>query len=120
MFHCNSSKSHSSNIIDNATKYTHQGDCILVRLTEQPTGITLAVIDHGPGISDTNKPLVTQRFKRVYGSNANGSGLGLNIVSEVLKKLSGTLTLEDTLGGGLTATINLEYPQEYSNNSDTH
>jgi two-component system sensor histidine kinase QseC len=100
----------ASNIIDNATKYTHQSDCILVRLTQHNSHICLTVVDHGPGISDADKPQVTQRFKRVYGTEASGSGLGLNIVTEVLKKLSGSLVLEDTVGGGLTSTIKLNYP----------
>ena len=100
----------ASNIIDNASKYTQKGDCILVRLEKYRNHITLIVIDHGPGISDTDKPLVIQRFKRIYGSRASGSGLGLNIVSEVLKKISGRLILKDTLGGGLTTCVEIDYP----------
>lgn len=96
-----------SNIIDNAIKYTYPGDTIIIKLDTNYEGIIIKVIDHGPGISDSDKLTVTQRFKRVYGTEVSGSGLGLNIVLEVVKHLDGTLMLIDTPAGGLTVQLTL-------------
>lgn len=96
------------NLIDNAIKYSVKDDTIVICVCEHNNQVIIEVIDHGPGISDSEKPLALLRFKRL--GRGNGSGLGLNIISEICKQLKGTLSLEDTEGGGLTAKIVIPKP----------
>ena len=69
-------------------------------------GKTLAVVDHGPGISDIDKPLVFDRFYRSAATRAlPGSGLGLAIVKQFADDHHATIAITDTVGGGATVSI---------------
>ncbi len=85
------------NLIDNAVKYSPTGAPVEVTLRGQE----LIVRDHGPGISDEDRPYVFDRFYR--GAEARGrpgSGLGLAIVRQVATQLGGSVTAENAAGGG--------------------
>lgn len=71
-----------SNLIDNAIKYTSFGGRVTVRTCAESFAI-FEVEDNGCGISDADRELVFERFYRVLGSAADGSGLGLSIVREI-------------------------------------
>ena len=91
-----------TNLVDNALKFCP---------TSQPVEITivwktLAVVDHGPGISDIDKPLVFDRFYRAAATRAlPGSGLGLAIVKQFADDHNATIAITDTVGGGATVSI---------------
>ena len=46
--------------------------------------INLDIIDQGPGLTDTMKKRIFERFFRVLGTKETGSGLGLSIVKEIV------------------------------------
>lgn len=95
-----------SNLLDNAVRYTPASG--RVGLTARPRGarIELVVWDTGPGISDTEKPLVVERFRRgEAGAQVAGSGLGLAIVQAIAEAQGATLQLRDRAGGGLEAVL---------------
>jgi two-component system sensor histidine kinase TctE len=72
-----------NNLIDNALCYAaHPGASITVRLTSDPH-VEIAVEDDGPGIPETERRRVFERFHRLPGSPAGGCGLGLAIVREI-------------------------------------
>ncbi|MCP8352658.1 sensor histidine kinase [Candidatus Synchoanobacter obligatus] len=96
-----------SNLIDNAIKYTTDGDTIMVTITPHSSQVYIEVIDHGPGIPDESKQLALQRFSRLYNTKSSGSGLGLSIVEEICQHLHGTLSLHDSSPKGLTSRIAL-------------
>lgn len=86
------------NLIDNAIKYTPHGGQVTVRTLAGPAA-TVEVEDSGPGIAAEARTQVFDRFYRVLGNEADGSGLGLSIVKEIADLHEATLTLEDTRTG---------------------
>ena len=63
--------------------------------------------DFGPGIPEEEIPFITGKFYRGKNcGNENGSGLGLYIVSEIVQKMNGKLTLYNR-NPGLDVTIEL-------------
>lgn len=71
-----------SNLIDNAIKYTPSGGQVTVRTSATAFAI-FEVEDNGCGIAEADRDRVFERFYRVLGSEADGSGLGLTIVREI-------------------------------------
>ena len=94
------------NVVDNALVYSPGA----VDISGQVTGdsVAIAISDEGPGIDDTEKASVLERFSRGKTSAGTiGSGLGLSIVARVVDVHGGTLALKDRDGGGLTVSITL-------------
>ena len=93
------------NLVDNAINYTPSS-------AEQPGVITVRVLadrfshvvvwqveDSGPGIPKAERELVFQPFYRALGTEADGSGLGLPIVTEIAHQHHATVSLEDAHPG---------------------
>jgi signal transduction histidine kinase len=75
-----------SNLLDNALKFTPAGGAVRVLLEETRDGPQVDVIDNGPGIPVEERHAVMQRFYRgEHTRHIAGSGLGLGIVSAVLR-----------------------------------
>jgi len=92
------------NLVDNAVKYSPPGEPVEISLAD---GL-LSVRDHGPGISEEDRPHVFDRFYR--GAEARGrpgSGLGLAIVRQVAAQLGGTVTAGAAPGGGTLMRLSL-------------
>jgi signal transduction histidine kinase len=74
-----------SNLVDNAIKFTGSGGTVSLELREHERGPCIEVIDNGPGIDESEREAVLQRFYRSQRTrDLPGSGLGLSIVSAVL------------------------------------
>jgi len=71
-----------NNLIDNAIKYTPRGGRVTVR-TRTGNHAIVEVEDNGVGIPESERAHVFERFYRVLGNEADGSGLGLPIVQEI-------------------------------------
>jgi signal transduction histidine kinase len=89
------------NLIDNALKYAGEQGSVTVGIQYSVDGaVEICVADDGPGIPDTEKPKVTQRFYRGDASRGTpGVGLGLSLVQAVAKLHGGTLELTDNFPG---------------------
>jgi len=96
-----------SNLIDNSLKSVSERGAISVRVGRRADGaVEIAVADDGPGIADTDKPKVTERFFRGDASRATpGVGLGLSIVDAVAKLHGGVLQLLDNHPGLLAQMV---------------
>jgi signal transduction histidine kinase len=89
------------NLIDNALKYVGEQGSVTVGIQYSADGaVEICVADDGPGIPDTEKPKVAQRFYRGDASRGTpGVGLGLSLVQAVAKLHGGTLELTDNFPG---------------------
>jgi two-component system, OmpR family, sensor histidine kinase QseC len=71
------------NLVDNASRYAPQGAAIRVGLLQDGEDVALGVEDGGPGLGDAELARLGERFYRVPGSAAAGSGLGWSIVRSI-------------------------------------
>jgi len=90
------------NMLDNAAKWSPSGGIVGLRMKQiDPMHVEMVVSDQGPGIPESEKALVFERFFRSDQARAMpGSGLGLAIVKQVVLKHGGAITVEDTVVGG--------------------
>ncbi|MFJ3961197.1 ATP-binding protein [Streptomyces sp. NPDC090036] len=97
-----------ANIVENAVKYSPEGQPVLVAASALAERVELRVIDRGPGIPDEAKDRIFEPFQR-YGDAPAGAGvgLGLAVARGFTEAIGGTLTAEDTPGGGLTMVLTL-------------
>ena len=99
-----------ANIIANARAWNPPGEAIRVDATVIGDHLELHVVDRGPGIPPTDRDAVFRPFQRL-GDTPNGPtdgvGLGLAVAGGFVEAMGGTITLEDTPGGGLTAIITM-------------
>ncbi len=71
------------NLADNALRYGGDGVRVVVALAREDGGIVLRVDDSGPALSDEQRAHLGERFFRVLGTAAPGSGLGWSIVRRI-------------------------------------
>lgn len=99
-----------ANLLNNAALHgaEERGE-IAVRLDRDDAGhVALRVIDHGRGVPAAERERIFDRFRR--GDDARtrpGSGLGLAIVRQVATSHGGSVSIEDTPGGGATFVLRL-------------
>jgi two-component system, OmpR family, sensor histidine kinase TctE len=86
------------NIVENAILYTPAGGHVSVRVTNG-NGVTLSVEDDGPGIPQSERDQVFERFYRILGSEVSGSGLGLAIVKEIAAAHGATVVVDSGQSG---------------------
>jgi len=93
------------NLLDNAIRYTPGGGWVSVAIRGTADGTLLEVCDNGPGVAAEERERVLQRFYRVLGNEAEGSGLGLSIVGRIAELHGATLELAESEGGGLAVRV---------------
>jgi PAS domain S-box-containing protein len=93
-----------ANLLDNAVKFTPEGGKVELVTLHQGSDTIIRVSDTGPGIPETDREAVTQRFYRSDKSrNIKGLGLGLSMVAAIVK-LHG-FGFKISAGPGCTAEI---------------
>ncbi|MFI5231408.1 MAG: sensor histidine kinase [Gemmatimonadales bacterium] len=98
------------NLLDNAVKYGRRGQTITVRLSSGATGVRIAVEDQGAGIAAADRTRIWERFWRsesVRRAGVTGTGVGLAIVSDLVRLHTGTVAAESALDGGARIVIDL-------------
>lgn len=94
------------NLINNAINACSWGDTITLTLNRQSGGISLEVMDTGPGIPDAEKASVFERFHRIPETAGDGAGLGLAIVRSIMTVYDGQVSLTDRKdSSGLVVTL---------------
>lgn len=99
------------NLLSNAVKFTPENGKIEIKafLPDEQT-VRISVSDTGPGIDETDKEKIFEKFRQVDGSltrNQAGTGLGLAISTELARLLSGKIDLDSTAGEGATFWLDL-------------
>ena len=92
------------NIIENA--FIHAPGEVCIRLHAREGVVVLQVMDRGPGIPDSAKNLVFQRFARTD-IQRPGTGLGLAIAKDVAVAFDGSIGIIDRDGGGAVIEVKL-------------
>ncbi|HXQ30364.1 MAG TPA: sensor histidine kinase N-terminal domain-containing protein [Steroidobacteraceae bacterium] len=98
-----------NNLTDNALNYTPSGGTVTLRCGTIAGAAFLEVEDNGPGIEATERPLITERFRRAAGAAGVGTGLGLAIVSDIARVHGARLSI-DTGAGGRGTLARIEFP----------
>ena len=94
------------NLVDNAIRYCPEGSEIKVMVQRVDGKANLVVADNGPGIAPALRERVFERFFRLLGTKAQGSGLGLGIVAQIVEFHNAEIVLgEPEHGTGLVVTV---------------
>ncbi|MFM2720735.1 DUF4118 domain-containing protein [Microbacterium mcarthurae (nom. nud.)] len=96
------------NVLSNAVRFTPPGGRARVATSRLGGVAEIRVIDHGPGVAPERRDDMFAPFQRLGDTdNTVGLGLGLALSRGFAEGMGGTLTPEDTPGGGLTMVIAL-------------
>lgn len=90
------------NLVDNAIKASPASS--VVRLVAQ-SDRRINVIDQGPGIDPARRSQIIRRFSRQTYGDGQGAGLGLSIVSRIMKAHGGRLDIDDAPEGGAVFSL---------------
>lgn len=101
-----------TNLLGNARRFSPSDSPIeLVVGADRRRGVgTISIVDHGEGIPPQIREQIFERFWRADTSRARetgGSGLGLAIVASIIESLHGSVSVEETPGGGATFIVAL-------------
>jgi signal transduction histidine kinase len=98
------------NLVDNAIKYTPHGGRVRVGVAAIGGQVALRVTDSGPGIPESERERIFQRFYRASDQSVPGAGLGLSIVVRICELYGARIHLADGDGGGLTVEVGFPAP----------
>ncbi len=99
------------NVLDNAAKHGGSGKRITVSMEQEGDDYVVRVRDFGPGIPEAELPYVKQKFYK-GSSKARGSGIGLAVCDEIVRRHEGTFDIGNAEGGGCIVTIRLPISRE--------
>ncbi|MGW3206847.1 ATP-binding protein [Streptomyces sp. NPDC001135] len=102
-----------ANLASNAVRHTPRGHKVLVTASALAGRVELRVVDRGPGLPQTGRERIFEPFQRLGDNdNTTGLGLGLALARGLTEAMNGTLTPEDTPGGGLTMVVSLPFAEQ--------
>ncbi|WP_338673329.1 HAMP domain-containing sensor histidine kinase [Streptomyces sp. SCSIO 30461] len=93
-------------VIDNAVKFTPEGEAVTVAVSADGETSTIVITDRGPGLTDEELGRVGDRFWRSNRhQNVKGSGLGLSITRALLAAAGGSIAYAHSEPHGLRVTL---------------
>jgi two-component system, OmpR family, heavy metal sensor histidine kinase CusS len=94
-------------LLDNAVKYSRDGAEVHVRLKNTASQVSLEIIDNGPGIGESELPLIFERFYRGHDSQEakEGSGLGLSLAAGLAERNNARIEVASQPGRGSTFRV---------------
>ncbi|MGH3254857.1 MAG: ATP-binding protein [Streptosporangiaceae bacterium] len=96
------------NLTENALRYSPPGRPPLLTASALGDRVELRVVDRGPGIPEEDRDRIFVPFQRLGDTdNTTGVGLGLALSRGLTEAMGGTLSAEETPGGGLTMTVSV-------------
>tara|TARA_R100001369_G_scaffold92821_2_gene140175 strand:+ start:2069 stop:3298 length:1230 start_codon:yes stop_codon:yes gene_type:complete len=97
-----------TNLINNAIKYSSEGDVIEVKAKASEKKLTVQVADEGMGIPEKEQKYIFNRYFRAENALLNaGTGIGLNIIKSHLENLGGQIVFNSKEGEGSTFMVTL-------------
>ncbi|MEF8940617.1 MAG: HAMP domain-containing sensor histidine kinase, partial [Salinivenus sp.] len=97
-----------ANLVSNALKYSPPGAEVEVHVDRRDDQVQVAVVDSGPGLSETDQQRLFAPFQRLSAEPTGGegsSGLGLYIVKQIIDMHEGSVDVVTELGEGSTFTL---------------
>lgn len=111
------------NLLGNAIKFTEQGGVSLEvsrKVYKRHSAFTFRIADTGIGIPAENHEKIFEHFEQLETDYLqHGTGLGLNIVKNLVAQQNGSISLESTVGQGSVFSVSLAYTQVKSKHSNT-
>ena len=102
-----------SNLLSNASKYSADGDVIVVRAERSDGHVRVSIRDRGAGIPADQQAGLFERFYRVRpGNEEPGIGLGLAICKGIVEAHGGSIGVESEPGTGTTVWFTLPVADE--------
>ena len=98
------------NLVDNAIKYSPEGGLVALAVANGDAAIRFSVEDRGLGIPATEHRRIFEKFYRLdpdMTRGIGGTGLGLYICRELVRRMDGKIWVESTLGEGSTFVVEL-------------
>ncbi len=99
-----------TNLLSNATKFSPRGGVVRVTIARRDGSIRVSVSDDGPGIPESFREHVFQKFAQADASDRRqkgGTGLGLSICKAILQQLGGRIDFKSEAGKGTTLYFDL-------------
>jgi two-component system phosphate regulon sensor histidine kinase PhoR len=98
------------NLIENAIKYSPDGNRTEVRVEERERTVSFSVVDEGSGIPPEEHERIFEKFYRLDPEQAHGvggTGLGLYVCRELVERMDGRISVDSAPGRGSTFTVEL-------------
>ena len=92
-----------TNLLSNAIKFSPRGETVLVEIQPGEETCRVSIMNKGEGIPDEFRDRIFSRFAQADGSSTRkqgGTGLGLNIVKEIVTRLRGEVGFDSVPGEG--------------------
>ena len=106
------------NLLSNAFKFTENGGAVSVHQISDKDTITVSITDTGCGMDvQTQKRMFEKFYQGDTSHSQNGNGLGLALVSRIIKLTGCELSVRSTVGEGSTFLVRLPY-QNRNDNKD--
>ncbi|MDF2260151.1 sensor histidine kinase [Streptantibioticus ferralitis] len=97
-----------ANLVANAVRHSPSGQPVSVSASVLGSWVEIRVVDRGPGIQPADWERAFEPFQRMGDTdNSTGLGLGLALSRGLTEAMGGSLTPEETPGGGLTMVVSL-------------
>jgi len=106
------------NLLDNAVKFSPEGEIVFATVSSESGRVVLKVEDRGPGIPESEREKIFQRFYQVDPSRSKakpGTGLGLAIVKHLAALHHAQVTVGGESGGGAVLRVSFPSPGATSN-----
>jgi len=100
-----------SNLLTNAVKYNKQGGAATLELSRAGDTVTVRCSDTGIGMTEEEQAKLFGEFVRMkneHTRNIDGSGLGLSILSKVVKLYGGEIKVQSRYGEGSSFELTLK------------
>ncbi|MBM7473434.1 sensor histidine kinase [Subtercola frigoramans] len=102
------------NLLTNAIKYNKDNGLVRIDVQSRPNEVTITVSDTGIGLTEMEQSRLFERYFRaesVRQSSIHGSGLGMSISRDIVRRHGGDLTVSSTIGVGSEFVVRLPLEQ---------
>ena len=99
-----------ANLLSNAIKYSPSGGTVTISTERQHPFQRISIADRGSGIPDEFRDRVFEKFAQADSTDTRlvgGTGLGLNIVREIMNRMDGAVSFDSAPGEGTVFRIDL-------------